>query len=330
MSTRSNALLALAALVIGTGIQSAADSASFELKAKIPLADVHGRIDHLAVDVARQRLYVAELGNDSVGVIDLKENKVLRTLTGFAEPQGIAYEASTDQVFVANARDATVRVLNAADLSVIGSIKLGSDADNVRVDNGTHRVYVGYGSGALAVIDPTTRNKIADIPLKGHPESFQLEPNGLRIFVNVPDTREVAVVDRVQNRQTASWPQKEFRSNYPLALDSDHQRVIAVFRHPATFAVFALKDGALLQNIETCSDSDDVFIDKQRNRVYVVCGEGVVETFASLNDKFARADKLPTVSGARTGLYVADLDRLYVAVRATLGLPASIWVLRPQ
>jgi len=166
-----------ALLLLLSGLEStwAAESAALEIESKIPLGDVRGRIDHLAVDLHRQRLYVAELGNNSVGVIDLKDRKAIRTLTGLAEPQGVGYVPSTDTLYVANAGDGSVRLFQGAQLTAAEQIDLGDDADNVRVDDATHRVLVGYGSGALAVIDTDTRAKIADIRLKGHPESFQLD-----------------------------------------------------------------------------------------------------------------------------------------------------------
>jgi YVTN family beta-propeller protein len=153
------ALMAIAC----TGVVSAA---ALELETRIPLGDIRGRIDHLAIDVQRQRLYVAELGNDTVGVIDLKDRKTIRTLTGLKEPQGIGYVPSTDTVYVANGDDGSVRLFQGADLAPTGQISLGGDADNVRVDDAAHRAFVGYGSGALAVIDTTSRQKIADIPTR--------------------------------------------------------------------------------------------------------------------------------------------------------------------
>src|SRR5690348_12659045 len=149
-------------------VMAAAQAAGLELEGKIPLGEVRGRIDHMAADVPRQRLYVAELANDSVGVVDLKEGKTIRTLTDLAEPQGIAYVAASDTLYVANGRDGTVRLFRGAALRPVGQISLGEDADNVRTDETAHRVFVGYGSGALAVIDTDTRAKVADIPLKGH------------------------------------------------------------------------------------------------------------------------------------------------------------------
>lgn len=99
-------------------LAAAADRAPLELEARIPLGEVSGRIDHLGVDVARQRLYVSELGNDSIGVIDLKNRSVLRTIAGFKEPQGIGYEQGSDLIFVATAGDGAVTMLRGAAASL--------------------------------------------------------------------------------------------------------------------------------------------------------------------------------------------------------------------
>src|SRR5689334_11706082 len=170
-------------------------AAPLELEAKISLGSVSGRIDHLAIDLKRQWLSVVELGNDSVGVIDVATRKLISTMRGFKEPQGIGYEPSTDMLYIANAGDGSVRVLRADDLSLLGRVDLGDDADNIRIDPQRGHVLVGYGKGALAVIDPKTRAKLADIPLRAHPESFQINEGGLRAFVNVPDAGLIQVLD---------------------------------------------------------------------------------------------------------------------------------------
>ena len=297
------------------------------LESKVELGNVSGRIDHLAVDAARQRMYVAELGNNSVGVVDLKERRLLRTLHGFREPQGIAYEPSTDTVYVASAGDGSVHLLHGEDLTSAGTIELGEDADNIRIDLLSHRVLVGYGSGALAVIDPVRRQKIADIPLKAHPESFQVEPQGGRIFVNVPDANEIAVLDLATAKQTTTWATKNLRANFPLAIDAERQQVLAMFRHPAKLAAFNLRDGAMTHAVEACGDSDDLFVDTKRSQVYISCGEGFVDVFAARADGFVKVAHLATAAGARTSLWVPQFDRLFLAVRAAKD-PAAIWIFR--
>jgi DNA-binding beta-propeller fold protein YncE len=305
-----------------------ASNAPLALERKIPLGEVRGRIDHLAIDTKRQRLFIAELGNNSLGVVDLAAGKVLRRIGGLSEPQGVAYVPFADSVFVANAGDGSVHVLRGDDLAPIGRIELGEDADNVRVDTQRDRVLVGYGNGALAVIDPATRTKAADIRLKGHPESFQIDETGTKVFVNVPDARDIEVAD-LASEATRSLPTQGAGSNFPMAIDREAHRVLVVFRSPPTLMAVSSQDGRVVATVETCSDADDVFVDPKRRRVYVSCGEGVVDVLEQRDAEYRRLARVSTVSGARTSLFVPELDRLFVAVRARSSEPAAIWVFRP-
>jgi YVTN family beta-propeller protein len=165
----ARAILLAAILMWPATLLAQTAGAPLMLETRIPLGEVSGRIDHLSIDLKRERLFVAELGNDTVGVVDLAAAKVLRTITGLSEPQGVAYVPFADSIFVANAGDGSVRMLRGEDLAPIGRIELGDDADNVRADAARNRVIVGYGKGALAIIDPATRTKTADFRLNGHP-----------------------------------------------------------------------------------------------------------------------------------------------------------------
>jgi YVTN family beta-propeller protein len=275
-------------------------------------------------------VYVAELGNNSVGVVDLQQRKLIRTIGGFDEPQGVAYDAGSDSIYVANGGDGSLRVFRGDDFAPIAKIALGDDADNVRVDSKEHRVYVGYGNGALAVIDTSTRKKMATIPLKGHPESFQLEPGADRIFVNVPDAAQIAVVSRAKGQQVASWPTQHLQANYPLAIDLERDRVIPIFRKPARLEIFDATSGRDLGGVEACGDADDVFVDSRRKRVYVICGEGYVDTVDTYETGLQRMARVPTSAGSRTGLFLAELDRVIVAIRAQGSGDAELWVLQPS
>ena len=321
-------LLAAASLMWPATVVAQSASAPLVLEAKIPLGQVSGRIDHLGIDLKRQRLFVAELGNNSLGVVDLAAAKVLRTVTGLSEPQGVAYVPFADSVFVANAGDGSVHVLRGDDLAPIGRIELGEDADNVRVDPQRNRVLVGYGNGALAVIDPAARTKAADIRLKGHPEGFQIDETGSNVFVNVPDARDVEVVD-LASEGNRSLPMQGAGSNFPMAIDRDAHRVLVAFRNPPTLMALSSQDGRSVAKIDTCGDADDVFVDPTRRRVYVSCGEGVVDVLEQVEAGYRRLARVPAVSGARTSLFVPELDRLFVAVRARSNEPAAIWVFRP-
>jgi YVTN family beta-propeller protein len=310
-----------------TGIRAGSIEPILTLEAKVPLGDVSGRIDHMAIDPKRQRLFVAELGNNTVGVVDLKERKVVHVIAGLKEPQGVAYVPSSDMLYVANAGDGSVRIFRADNYEPAGRIDLGEDADNIRVDVANNRVFVGHGNGALAAIDPASASKTANIPLKAHPESFQLARSSTQIFVNVPQKREIAVVDRNTGKQTASWPLKS-GGNFPMALDEDSQHVMVAFRSPSALGVFSAQDGSAVANVESCGDADDVFVDAKRHRVYMSCGSGSLDVFDAEKAAYRRVARIATVSGARTSLFVTELNRLFVAVRANGGAPAAIWIYR--
>ncbi|VIO75424.1 hypothetical protein [Bradyrhizobium ivorense] len=329
-ATRDQIVQRIEALVpmLAAAAESAGDKAPLQLETKIPLGDINGRIDHLAVDLKRQRLFVAELGNDSVGVVDLAAHRLLRTITGLSEPQGVGYEPSTDTLYVANAGDGSVRLYEANEYKATGRIELGSDADNIRVDAAGKRVIVGFGSGGLAVLDPLTRSKVQSVPLKAHPESFQIDPETGRIFVNLPDARAVAVVDGASGKQLANWPLDK-GGNFAMAIDRDRDRVLLVYRSPSELAAFST-DGKAVAIAETCGDVDDLFVDAKRGRIYVSCGGGYVDVFEIDGAAYRRIARLPTATGARTSLFVPEMDRLLVAVRAGAAGPAAIWVFKPM
>jgi len=320
----------LLSLLAGWSVATPAWSADpLQLEAKIPLGNVSGRIDHFAYDPQQHLLFVAELGNNSVGIADLEAGKVAGRLSGLSEPQGLGWHAATRTLYVANAGDGSVRLYQGPDFTPAGAIALGDDADNVRLDSVRDRVVVGYGSGGLSIIDPASRRKIADIPLRRHPESFQFDEQGQRIFANVPNAGEIAVVDVGQGKQMSSLALGGAHANFPMAIDPQNHRLLAVTRNPARLLVFGTQDGKPLARLQTCGDSDDLFVDAKRQRIYVTCGEGMVEVFAHKGDAYESIARVPTVSGARTSWFAADRDRLYVAVRAHASEPAAIWIFRP-
>ena len=317
----------MCALPILAGASTAHAAELLTLEAKIELGDVSGRIDHLAVDLPRQRLFVAELGNDSVAILDLKEGKLLRRISGLKQPQGVGYHQPTDTLYVANAGDGLLRMFGGSEYSAAGRIELKEDADNVRIDLGANQIFVGYGSGALAVIDPQSRKKVGDIPLKAHPESFQIEPTSQRILANVPEAHEIAVIDRAARRQIESWDTAGAGGNFPMAIDEASGRVAVVFRNPARLRAYSTANGEALDELEICGDADDVFVDAKRRRAYVTCGAGFIDVI-DMHDRYKRLARIPTSAGARTALFVLDLDRLFLAVRATANERAAIWVYR--
>jgi DNA-binding beta-propeller fold protein YncE len=294
--------------------------------ASVPLPSVQGRIDHLAVDVAARRLYVAALGNNSLEVVDLASGRLAKSVAGLHEPQGIGVLPGTGQVIVANGQGTGIEFRAGEDFHVIRSVTLGDDADNVRVDAKAQRIYVGYGSGAIASVDATDGRKVGEVPVGGHPESFQLESSGPRIFVNVPTAHRIAVIDRARMALAATWPVTAAAANYPMALDEPGHRLFVGCRKPPTVLVFDTNAGAQTGSLEIAGDTDDLFWDAARQRLYVTAGEGFIDVLQASGSQLQRAAHIPSAPGARTSLFVPALNRLYLAVPRRGGQPAEIRV----
>jgi YVTN family beta-propeller protein len=283
----------------------------------------------MSVDVKGGRLFVSALGNNTVEVIDTKVDKRVKTIGGLQEPQGVLYVPSVDRLYVANSKDGSVRVFDGSSYASLKTIDYGDDADNLRYDSGHKRIYVGYGEGALAEIDEEG-NKVGEIKLDGHPESFQLEKDSPRIYVNLPKSRKIAVLDRQRRVVIITWPVGMTLANYPMALDEVDHRLFVITRFPARLLVFDTATGKAVQRLPAVGDCDDVFYDQIRKRIYASGGEGAISVFEQQDaDHYKESARINTVKGARTSFFSPDLDRLFLAVRREGTQAAAIRVFAP-
>jgi YVTN family beta-propeller protein len=316
-------LIGLIAAVAASGTSRAIAT---ELVATIPLTGVKGRIDHLSADPGRHRIFVAAVGNDTVEVIDT-QSKERRTISGLREPQGVAYLPESDHLFIANGGGNRVDVVDVASLSVLRRISDMDDADNVRYDVAARTVWVGYGRGALRVLDAASGESMGDIALPGHAESFQLERSGSRAFVNVPNAKKVIVVDRLQRQIVGQWETPEASANFPMALDQQGHRLFVGTRSPPALLVYDTESGKVTARLPIAKDTDDLFFDREHDRIYVVCGEGKVNVLRrETPDRYVMVESIETAPRARTGLFVPEEGRLYVAAPAVGGTSARILV----
>jgi DNA-binding beta-propeller fold protein YncE len=295
----------------------------------IALPGVVRRLDHLAIDPVSRRLFVAALGNGSLEVLDVNAGKRITSISGLKEPQGVAYLPAVHRVVVAMRRG-SVAAFDDGNYQRTATLANMGDADNLRVDSASGQLYLGYGDGAIGVIDPSSMKLVADVPLGGHPESFRLEASGPRIFVNVPDIREILVLDRVQRAIVKRIPLGHLLNNYPMTLDESGHRLFVGVRQPAELLVFDTTSAKQIAAVTCVADTDDLFYDARRERVYVIGGEGYVDVFdAATPGKYDRIARLNTRAGARTGLWSSELDRLFVAWPNREGHPAEIHTYAP-
>jgi DNA-binding beta-propeller fold protein YncE len=332
MSARSPTRLALtvAAFALATSCGAApqallpGDAASpLKLERIIPLPNVAGRIDHLAIDIPHHMLFIAEYANGTVDAVDLNAGQTAGRISGLHEPQGVAVLPDGQQLVVA-CGDGTVHFYATIDRHEIAQLSLGDDADNVRIDPRNGHVVVGYGGGGLAVIDPIAHKLLGRLVLPGHPEGFRLD--GSKVFINVPDRGAILIGDLDSGRVIATLPTGMHKLNFPLTIDRAGQWFAVAYRLPAALELRATSDGKLRATGPACGDADDLFLDG--DRIYLVCGAGHVDV-ASASHPEAQARRIATSPGARTGLFVPELKTLFVAAPARRGT-AGIWVLRPN
>ncbi len=289
----------------------------------ISLPNVNGRIDHMSIDLQGKRLFIAELESNSIEVIDLKSGKRTGSISnGLNEPQGVMYIPETNRIAVANGGDGSVKFYDSrSSFSLVGDIKLTDDADNIRYDNTTRLLYLGHGEGAVAVVNATTDKIMGDIKLNGHPESFQLERSGTRIFINVPSDHSIEVADKQNLQQPASrWSTDATGAseNFPMALDEANHRLFVGFRDPPKVIVYDTQTGKEVTSMDTTKDADDIFYNLANRQIYVSGGEGSINVYKQINpDNYEFVSKIATSPGARTSLFVPELNSLYLAVPAS-------------
>lgn len=285
------------------------------------------RLDHMALDRKHQRLFVANMANASLDIVDLRAGKRLQSVPNQHGIQGIAYDSERDRLFVGLGEDGVCNIFSGSDYRLQKSIPL-ADADNVRFDVRQNQIIVGHAEPALAVIDPQMLSIKAQIRLPGQPEAFQVERRRPRLYVNVPSTRSVIGVDTETRRIVATYPLKVADQNFPLALDEPGRRLFIGCRKPPRIAVMDTDSGRELAVAAIAADTDDVFYDAKRQRIYASCGEGFVSVLQEkMPNHFETVDRVPTVRLARTSLFDPDASRLYLAVPRQSGQPGpQIWV----
>jgi DNA-binding beta-propeller fold protein YncE len=332
-------ILYLAALSLGCSAFSQSQSSAAEgppllLVQEIPLPHVEGRIDHFTFDAKRKRVIGAALGNNTVEVVDTFAGRDIRSIPGAANPQGVAFAGDLNKLFVANGADGKLRVYDGESFSLLKTLDIGEDADNVRYDPGEKRVYVAYGGddvGGIAVIDAANGERLDDAAkLDAHPESFQIASSKQVIYANIATKAKVVKIDRTTHKVT-DWPLKTGKANYPMALDEADHRLFVVTRKPAQLVVLDTETGSMIASLPCVHDSDDVYYDTGRKRIYAPGGEGFVSVIQQLDpDHYRPLAKVPTTVGARTGLWYEKRDRLYLAVPATAKQGAALWVYSPE
>ena len=304
------------------------------LQQTIPLPGVTGKFDHFAFDPVGKRLFVAATGNHSVEVIDLTTGKVQQSITGLGKPHGLAWIASTGSLYVADGSLAQLLIYKSSagsQLELTGKLKLSDDADDMVYNDARHLLFVGHGGSdsanpaKIAVVDTTDLSLVANIPVATHPEALEIDPQGQRIFANIAESGEVAVIDGAGKGITDQWKLTSATDNVPLAFDAEHHTVYIACRKPATLIAVDAASGKELSSVPTGSGADDLFYDSSLRRIYVITGAGEVDVYQVDSQKALHSlGIIHTTAGAKTALFVPSQSLLYVGIPGVDGRPGEI------
>jgi hypothetical protein len=253
------------------------------LRTRIPLPGVYGRMDHYGWDGKRANLIVSALGNDTVEIVN--SWKRVRTITGLEHPQAAVYVPGIDRI-VASSQSGKLRFFDAESYALVKTLDFGANAntDNIRYDPASRRIYVGYGDGArgaLAIVDPVAMERLEEFKLGSHPESFQLERGGPRIFVNLPDQESIGVIDQ-KTGAVSKWKIPGHTNAHALALDEATHRLFAASLQPGRFTVVDTEFGRVVAILPSIVGVDDIWFDPARKRIYAP-GAGAVDVFQQVD-----------------------------------------------
>lgn len=297
------------------------------LEKVIELPGVRGRIDHMAVNLKDKVLYVAALGNNTVEAIDLQKGTLLRSIKGVDEPQGLAYIPEQNEIAVASGDNGDCVFYNATTFQKAATVHLAGDADNIRYDASERNLYVGYGKGGMALIDPVAHKQTGNVKLPAHPESFQLDKKNNRLYVNLPDVHSISVIDLKSFKVIDTWKINSLRANFPMTLDTANNQVIIGFRHPAVLVFYDCKTGKEITRNKLVDDVDDVFYYEAGKEVLASGGGGYINIFQkSSGTIYKLVSKITSRDGARTSLLVPSLQTFILAERASSSKVAAIAV----
>jgi hypothetical protein len=297
------------------------------LQKEITLPNVKGRIDHIDINLKDQVAYVSALGDNTLEVVDLKSRKVTGLITGLDEPQGVAYIEKHQELLVANGGTGECGFYNALTLKKTGIIKLTDDADDVRYEAAEDKIYVGYGSGGIAIISAASHKLIGNITLPAHPESFQLDTKANKLWVNLPGSGMIGVADLAQLKLIAKWSKLLARANFPMAYDEMQHRIIVGYRVPAKVVIYDSETGKEVFSAPMVGDADDLYWDVKNKSVYISGGGGAVDIFKQTNNAtYKQIGHIKTRDGARTSLLVPEMDLFLIAARASGDQQATLLV----
>jgi DNA-binding beta-propeller fold protein YncE len=320
------ALIVACAMFCATSVAALAADEALRLVGRVELPGYTGDFDHFEYDLKGNRLWLAAEDHGTLDLFDLKTLKKQKSVKGIVEtPHGILYVPAKNRLVVTDSGgDMLTRVIDASSHKVTGTIKLAAPgADAMGYDADRKRLYIVNGGRDakmqetyLSVVDPVTLQRLGDLKFDTEKvEAMAIEGKGNKLYINVTGKNYMAVVDKLTLKVLATWPIKEAEQNAPLAFDEPNKRLFVVTRKPGKLIVINAETGASVASFKAPERCDQVIWDAANRRIYALGGEGYIGVFQQKDaDHYDELAHVTSATGAKTGILVPELKRLYVAV----------------
>ena len=310
-------------LALISGAAARAQSSSVKLIHTVKLPGYSGDFDHFAADFDRNRLLLAAEDHGTVEVFDLKTSAHLKTVTGFGNPHSILVRKGTPTVFITDSAKLNATIRDANTYVKKQTVNLTPGSDTARYDPASNTLYVVTGgkdvdmnTAKLEAVNPDTGATLASITFPdNHVEAMAFNADDPRLFINLTQTNKLAVVDRRKMKVLATWPVPPAQQNAMVAFDSAQHRLYVVCRSPGKVVVMNSDTGAVVGTQPAPLRADEVQYDSVAHRLYVPGGEGYMGLYDTSDPNHLKLlEKVSTAPGAKTGLLIPDMHRLFLAV----------------
>ncbi|MEO8429947.1 MAG: YncE family protein [Acidobacteriota bacterium] len=293
---------------------------------RIPLPGDTGW-DYVTVDPAAGRLYVSR--SDRVLVVDLASKKVVGEIAPTPGVHGVALVPSLGRGFTSNGRASSATAFSLATLEPAGQVATGENPDAILYDPASNRVFTFNGRGKSATaIDPKSLAVVGTIPLGGKPESGVSDGKG-RVWVNIEDTGEIAVIDSRALKVAARWPVAGCEEPSGLAMDAPHRRLFTVCGNKV-MAILDADSGRVVASLPIGDGVDAAGFDPATGLAFASNGEGTLTVVhEETPDRFRVVENVPTKRGARTMALDPTTHRIYL-VTSDFGPPPPPTAERPR
>ena len=317
------ARLAAVLLFVASTAGGAAD-APLRLLGRTDLAHYKGDFDHFAADVKGNRLFLAGEDMGTLEVFDLATGKHVKTVKGLETPHAIHYLAESDRLVVSDSGDGMTKILDGRTYTVVDAIRLTPGADVMSYDPNTRDVWIVTGGKnatnklshtVVAIVDPATGKAKGEVRFDtDFTEAIAFEQEGHRAFINVSGKSYVAVVDKRSRQVIDTWAVREGEANAPMALDEAGKRLFVVTRKPFKLVVIDTDTGKSVASFDAPQRTNELIFDKGNRRLYLTGDDHVAVFQQHGGDRYEELARVPSDKGAKTAIYVPEVNRLYVAV----------------